>query len=1068
MAVGSVNNRGTQAQTPPRDSEAAAPGSQEAASGAKGAQPLPKAGAQPPAQAQKSASPSVSSQSTGISSLVASDARGAKELPPTLLTALGTLTAKADPTPSASTSDGLAVLQTLNDLVRSTKPPAAGVEVQKPHAIPAHDGLVDAPVLSATSLQRVSETVVPEALKPSLSVMTQAQRVAKVSHLMELARTEFIANKPQLEPLLARLSPALVAQLKLCEPNVIAALGEARRAMSSQPSAKSDDIVIPDLVLVQLEKALAPVQKSVDEGARLLEQPALRELIARAKSEPVEVPKALEASMRQVAAIAFKQGEGSGAAGLRAQAQATDLGFPAPGENWDAMFATADLDALVYIVMMMGAKIEKEELRDQLKEMHALNEQKKAMRERNSHMKSEQARIQGEIQKAYKDAVASGAVDPNTTSQTDWELQTGVTVSWDPDTGDASWSQGGGGVGDGVGGDGGGSGVGDGGEVGGSDKTGSVDGIPRETLYALAAMYGISENDLELMVVWCAKNKTFTTDKNGGFDFATWLKANAPGKGISGKPFAGGKTLGEPSTVTGPCLTDPGTPPNLDIVAQNQRNVEAFFEKLGALGDEQKKAHEEWKTEVEKAKAALPPPNPENQAKAKPLIEQIEMLELLQTQGLGKGLDSIIKQLKNKLKGIELNQADRAALDEWSKDELSKNLKAFGNYMTQLGSSVEKLKQTLHIDNAPEVEVTIVWDDSTLLPKIKIHQEPNIFGQGAMDATLRPGDTYWGDGDMTLGNPPPPSGPMVQILGALITGTPLSGDFGSIDTTGMLAGVELTGKKAKAIGGKANAESNRMLEWETPTKHYDLGKLPKNEVELPSPPPSGGVANTLAGAHAKNHAKSPTLLPSEQAQALADKYGVPVSLIQNAWLYYVDNPSVTTGPLDHGVFEFYLVGAGKLATKDVDIAAVNGPGLVAVGDPPDPELVKKNTKKAKEYLEALERNGLAYSDTELAKGTDPSNTSPENRMVGGGAEGETEANRQVSGGGGVLRSGTFAQFSAAVDAAQNDLDALSDLTEERQLRLQMVTDRVHKLMETLSNYMKKTSETMGSIVANLK
>lgn len=53
-------------------------------------------------------------------------------------------------------------------------------------------------------------------------------------------------------------------------------------------------------------------------------------------------------------------------------------------------------------------------------------------------------------------------------------------------------------------------------------------------------------------------------------------------------------------------------------------------------------------------------------------------------------------------------------------------------------------------------------------------------------------------------------------------------------------------------------------------------------------------------------------------------------------------------------------------------------------------------------------------------------------------------------------------------AAQNQKDALSEMSEEESLRLQMAMDRQSKFMETLSNLEKKMAQTQDSIVQNLK
>ena len=56
----------------------------------------------------------------------------------------------------------------------------------------------------------------------------------------------------------------------------------------------------------------------------------------------------------------------------------------------------------------------------------------------------------------------------------------------------------------------------------------------------------------------------------------------------------------------------------------------------------------------------------------------------------------------------------------------------------------------------------------------------------------------------------------------------------------------------------------------------------------------------------------------------------------------------------------------------------------------------------------------------------------------------------------------------AIATMKDDLDSLSDLSEEESLRLQMAMDRLSKLMSTLSNILKKISDTTDSIAANLK
>jgi hypothetical protein len=60
------------------------------------------------------------------------------------------------------------------------------------------------------------------------------------------------------------------------------------------------------------------------------------------------------------------------------------------------------------------------------------------------------------------------------------------------------------------------------------------------------------------------------------------------------------------------------------------------------------------------------------------------------------------------------------------------------------------------------------------------------------------------------------------------------------------------------------------------------------------------------------------------------------------------------------------------------------------------------------------------------------------------------------------------RLDAAVDAIKESLDSMSELGETESLRLQMAMDRLSKLMSTLSNILKKISDTSQSITQNLK
>jgi putative addiction module CopG family antidote len=56
----------------------------------------------------------------------------------------------------------------------------------------------------------------------------------------------------------------------------------------------------------------------------------------------------------------------------------------------------------------------------------------------------------------------------------------------------------------------------------------------------------------------------------------------------------------------------------------------------------------------------------------------------------------------------------------------------------------------------------------------------------------------------------------------------------------------------------------------------------------------------------------------------------------------------------------------------------------------------------------------------------------------------------------------------AKEWVKNKLDSLSEMGEMESLRLQMAMDRLSKMMSTLSNILKKVSETSSTIVQNIK
>lgn len=59
-------------------------------------------------------------------------------------------------------------------------------------------------------------------------------------------------------------------------------------------------------------------------------------------------------------------------------------------------------------------------------------------------------------------------------------------------------------------------------------------------------------------------------------------------------------------------------------------------------------------------------------------------------------------------------------------------------------------------------------------------------------------------------------------------------------------------------------------------------------------------------------------------------------------------------------------------------------------------------------------------------------------------------------------------LAKTIESLKNDLDSMNELNEMESLRLQMAMDRMSKMMSTLSNLLKKMSDTSSQITQNLK
>jgi len=63
---------------------------------------------------------------------------------------------------------------------------------------------------------------------------------------------------------------------------------------------------------------------------------------------------------------------------------------------------------------------------------------------------------------------------------------------------------------------------------------------------------------------------------------------------------------------------------------------------------------------------------------------------------------------------------------------------------------------------------------------------------------------------------------------------------------------------------------------------------------------------------------------------------------------------------------------------------------------------------------------------------------------------------------------TVAELDASIEQMKSDIDTMSEMGEMESLRLQMAMDRMSKMMSTLSNLLKKISDTSQTITQNMK
>ena len=68
----------------------------------------------------------------------------------------------------------------------------------------------------------------------------------------------------------------------------------------------------------------------------------------------------------------------------------------------------------------------------------------------------------------------------------------------------------------------------------------------------------------------------------------------------------------------------------------------------------------------------------------------------------------------------------------------------------------------------------------------------------------------------------------------------------------------------------------------------------------------------------------------------------------------------------------------------------------------------------------------------------------------------------------IRKQPTKVELDNMKEQLKNDIDSMSEMGEMESLRLQMAMDRMSKMMTTLSNLLKKISDTANQIIQNLK
>jgi hypothetical protein len=280
------------------------------------------------------------------------------------------------------------------------------------------------------------------------------------------ALTDNFFTKMNQQPLPPNAPAAVAKQLQLAAPQIAAATKQLMKAIevgASKRMGKDTDIEIPNAEVVALEKALMPTtEKWLSLVARLQavsanpeELQAFNEglkLAAHAQTsgsglEALQAHKHYElvaAVMPDVSYTKIHPSSGSLGSGGSSSSGGSSVGRATVGSGafggsglGGLNIDTADIEACIYFIMMQSAKTETDMLRDQMKDMQASNAQKKALREKMTHMKEEQGQIDKALKEEFDYLVAQGAIAKDTEfgAYKAWRQ-----VTWTPE-GDAALQQ---------------------------------------------------------------------------------------------------------------------------------------------------------------------------------------------------------------------------------------------------------------------------------------------------------------------------------------------------------------------------------------------------------------------------------------------------------------------------------------------------------------------------------------------------------------------------------------------------------------------------------------------------